>query len=134
MEELIPLPNQVSPYEKKFIRTNELLFITRLIGSFQAFLHLFSAKKSINVYFGAMLNVYSADLPWISELFCGKRRGKCITYSTAPPLFGLQTGVGDFTQKSPKDAVKRWCLTFLPTHYTHHMKKGSSENEPFYKS
>ena len=26
-----------SPYEKKFIRTNELLFITRLIGSFQAF-------------------------------------------------------------------------------------------------
>ena len=51
-----------SPYEKKFIRTNELLFITRLIGSFQAFLHLFSAKKSINVYFGAMLNVYSADL------------------------------------------------------------------------
>ena len=60
------------------------------------------------VYFGATRNVYSADLPWISRLFCGKRRWKCIAYSTEPPLFGLQTGVVDFPQNSPKDAVKRW--------------------------
>ena len=61
-----------------------------------------------NMYFVALSSILGADLPWISELFCGKRRGKCIAYSTEPPLFGLQTGVGDFTLKSPKDAVKRW--------------------------
>ena len=60
------------------------------------------------MYFVATNSILGADLPWISELFCAKRRGKCIAYSTEPPLFGLQTGVGDFTLKSPKDAVKRW--------------------------
>ena len=65
-------------------------------------------KTNATVYLVAKLSVFSADLPWISELFCGKRRGKCIPYATEPPLFGFQTGVGDFTQKRPKDAVKRW--------------------------
>ena len=34
------------------------------------------------MYFGAMNSILGADLPWISELFCAKRRGKCIAYST----------------------------------------------------
>ena len=45
---LISLPNQVSPYEKKFIQTNEPFFTTWLISSIQSNLLIFhSAKKSI---------------------------------------------------------------------------------------
>ena len=64
-------------------------------------------NSSMLILVFSLTRVFGTDLPWISELFCGKRRGKCIAYSTEPPLFGLQTGVVDFTQKSPKDAVKR---------------------------
>ena len=35
-DKLITLPNSISPYEKKFIQTNEPFFITLLISSFQS--------------------------------------------------------------------------------------------------
>ena len=45
------------------------------------------------MYFVAMLSVFSADLPWISELFCGKRRGKCMNIlDRAAPVWSPNGG------------------------------------------
>ena len=58
---LISLPNQISPYEKKHIRSNAPFFLTLLISSFQTLdLHLFG--KEINIYQGQGCSLH---IPWL---------------------------------------------------------------------
>ena len=55
------------------------------------------------MYFIAINSILGADLLWISELFFFETRTARIAYAPTLPPFGLQTGVADFTQESPKD-------------------------------
>ena len=59
--ELISLPNQIQPYEKRHIRTNAPFFITLLISSFQSnYLHLLG--KEINSHEAERNAVFAGDV------------------------------------------------------------------------